>query len=196
MTVQLYRIDCPSPFDLGEYHLGLLPAAQMEVIRRHLDECTHCRREVAQLEDYLADLASILEPGPLEQVLERVRVMVANLVSGRPLGQHALPPAFMPVRGEGQEPLIYEAGEVQVMIEIQQDTDQPDHWMILGLVIGSDFPQELKAHFWAAEQRLATVPVDELGNFVLPNILCGRYELMLSGPEIDIHIQDLKVGTG
>ncbi len=196
ITVQLYRIDCPSPFELGEYHLGLLPAAQMEAIGHHLDKCLHCRREVTQLEGYLADLEPTLEPGPLEQTVERIRVLVARLVSGRPLGQAALSPAFASVRGGEQEPLIYEAGEVQVMIEIQEDADRPDHRMILGLVIGLDTPQELEAHLWAAGQRLATVPVDELGNFVLSNVICGSYELILSRPETDIHIQDLEIGTG
>jgi hypothetical protein len=63
-------------------------------------------------------------------------------------------------------------------------------------VIGLEAPQELEAHLWTAEQRLVTIPVDELGNFVLSNVLCGHYELMLSGPETDIHIQDLEIGTG
>ena len=200
LTTQLYRVDCPSPFELGEYHLGMLPAAQMEAIRHHLDECPHCRSEIAQLEGYLAnlapDLAPDLAPGPLQQVMEHVRVVVARLVDARPLGQPALSPAFASMRGGEQEPLIYEAGEIQVVIEIQEDVDRPDHKTILGLVIGLDAPQELKAHLWATEQRLATIPVDELGNFVLSNVLCGSYELMLSGPEIDIHIQDLEIGIG
>jgi hypothetical protein len=196
LTTQLYRIDCPSPSDLGEFHLGMLPAAQAEAVRRHLGECPHCWREIAQLESYLTDLAPTLEPGPLEHVVERVRVWVARLVGRGPLGQPALSPAFASVRGGEQEPLIYEAGEVQVIIEIQEDVDQPDYRTILGLVIGLTPSQELKAHLWTAEQRLATVPVDELGNFILPNVRCGRYELMLSGPEIDIHIQDLEIETG
>ena len=71
LTRQLYRVNCPSPSELGEYHLGMLPAAQMDAIRHHLEECPLCRSEVAQLEGYLADLAPDLEPGPLQQVVER-----------------------------------------------------------------------------------------------------------------------------
>jgi len=196
MTAQLYRITCPDPTELGEYHLGVLPLDRTKAVAEHLAECPHCRREVAQLTEYLAELEPSPRLDPLDQVVQRIRVLVARLVSGRPLGQPALSPAFASLRGGEQEPLIYEAGEVQVMIEIQEDADRPDRSTILGLVIGSDAPQELKAHLWAAEQRLATVPVDELGNFVLSNVLCGSYELMLSGPEIDIHIQDLEIGPG
>lgn len=196
MTAQLYRITCPDPIELGEYHLGVLSLERTKAIAEHLAECPHCRREVAQLVEYLAELEPSLRLDPLDQVVGRIRVLVARLVSGGPPGQPAPSPAFASLRGEEQEPLTYEAGEVQVIIDLQEDAERPDRRTILGLVIGLDAPQELKAHLWAAEQRLATVPVDELGNFVLPNVPCGSYELMLSRPEIDIHIQDLEIGAG
>jgi hypothetical protein len=193
MTAQLYRITCPTPTELGEYHLGVLPSEDAEAVTQHLAECPHCRREVAQLKDYLAEL----EPSPgldlLDQVLDRVRVLVARLVSGGPLGAPALAPAFAGVRGGAQEPLIYQAEEVQVMLDIQADADRPDQRTLLGLVIGLDRPQGFAAHLWTAEEHLATVPVDELGNFVLSNLIRGRYELMLSGPKTGIHIQDLEI---
>jgi hypothetical protein len=132
----------------------------------------------------------------VDQVTERVRVLVARLVSGGPLGQPAPAPAFAPVRGGAQEPLIYEAGDIQMMIDIQQDVKRPDHRTILGLTIGLEAPQRVEAHLWAAEQCIATVPVDDLGNFVLSDVICGSYELMLCGPKIDIHVQDLDIGVG
>jgi anti-sigma factor RsiW len=190
----MYRITCPEPTELGEYHLGILPAEQAEAVTRHLDECPHCRREVAQLAEYLAEL----EPSPsldlVDQVRENVRVLVARLVSGGPLGQPALAPAYAGLRGGGPEPLIYQAQEIQVMLEIQEDADRPDHRTLLGLVVGLGTSQGFQAHLWASEQLLATAPVDELGNFVLSNLIRGRYELMLSGPKTGIHIQDLEIG--
>ncbi len=194
MTAQLYRITCPEPTELGEYHLGLLPLERSKRVTEHLAECPHCRREIAQLKDYLAELEPSLGLDLLDQVVERVRVLVARLVSGGPLGQPALAPAFAGVRGGGQEPLIYQAEEVQVMLDIQEDTDRPDYRTLLGLVVGLDTPQGFAAHLWAAEQLLATAPVDELGNFVLSNLIRGSYELMLSGPKTGIHIQDLEIG--
>jgi hypothetical protein len=194
MTAQLYRITCPDPTELGEYHLGVLPAEQAEPIAGHLVECPHCRREIAQLKDYLAELEPSLGLDLVDQVLDRVRVLVARLVSGGPLSQPALAPAFAGVRGEEQEPLLYQAQDVQVMLEIQEEADRPDHRTLLGLVVGLPTPQEFAAYLWAAEQLLATAPVDELGNFVLPDLIRGRYELMLSGPKTGIHIQDLDIG--
>jgi len=194
MTAQMYRITCPAPTELGEYHLGMLPLDQAKAVAEHLAECPHCRREITQLIEYLAELEPSLRLDLVDQVVEQVRVLVARLVSGGPLGQPALAPAFAGVRGAEPEPLIYQAEEVQVMLEIQEDADRPDHRTLLGLVIGLDTLQGFAAHLWAAEQLLATAPVDELGNFVLSNLIRGRYELMLSGPKTGIHIQDLEIG--
>ena len=198
LTAQLYRLTCPSPVEMGEYHLGVLPRDQAAAVARHLAECPHCTREVAQLKDYLTELAPALELSPLERIKERARVLVASLVNGRleagPLGQPALAPAYAGVRGEEREPYLYQADDVQIAIEVQGDAERLDRKVILGLVIGME-PGRVEAHLWQADQRVAVVSVDELGNFVIPDLAPGSYELILSGPEIEIHIQDLRVGT-
>lgn len=196
LTTQLYRVICPSPLELGEYQLGVLSTAQAQVLAQHLAECPHCAREAAQLKDYLAELAPALEPSPLERIKERARVLVARLVSGGPgvglFEQPALTPAYAGVRGEEREPYLYQAEDIQVVVEVQDDAEQPDRKVVLGLVIGAK-PGELKAHLWQADQRAAVVPVDELGNFVILDLAPGSYELILSGTEVEIHIQDLQV---
>jgi hypothetical protein len=196
LTTQLYRVTCPSPHELGEYHLDVLPDAQMDAIRQHLDECPHCRREVAQLEGYLAELAPTREPGPLQQVVERVRVVVARLAGGGSGGGWPGQLALAGVRGdESDVPLVYQAGETQVIVEIETDAERPDRKTVLGLVIGPEPESLLQAHLWHASQRVATAPVDELGNFVLPGLLPGAYELILAGPDLEIHIQHVQVGN-
>ena len=55
-------------------------------------------------------------------------------------------------------------------------------------------PAGLEAHLWQSEQRVAVIPVDELSNFVISDVAPGNYELILSGPEVEIHIQELQVG--
>ena len=199
LTAQLYRVTCPSSFELGEYHLNVLPQEQAAAVARHLEKCPHCTREVAQLNDYLNEFS--LKPTPLEQVKERVkervRVLVADLVShvpGSPGGQPTLMPAGVAVRGADDGPSIYAADDVQVAVEIQDDAERPGRKAILGLVIGAK-SDGLKAHLWRVEQPVAIVPVDELGNFVFPNLPRGDYELILSGPEVEIRIQKLEIGV-
>jgi len=152
---------------------------------------------MTQLEAYLADLAPTLEqPGLLEQATERFRVLVAHLVNGVVnvdlLGQPT--PALAGVRGGEREPLIYEADGVQVVVEVDQDPNQPERRSILGLVIGVDDPDKLEIHLWQSDQPVATVQVEEMGNFVIFNLTPGHYELIVSGPELEIHIQELEVG--
>jgi hypothetical protein len=192
LTAQLYRLTCPSSMELGEYHLGILARDRVGAVARHLSECPHCTREVAELKEYLGELAPDLEFSPLE----RVRVLVAQLVHGRRdpgrPGMPALTPAYAGLRGAEEEPRLYQAEDIQVVIEVQQDAEQRDRKVLLGLVIGTNI-SELKAHLWQANQHIITASVDELGNFVIPNLAPGSYELILSGPSIEIHAQDLVV---
>jgi hypothetical protein len=49
LMTRLYRIDCPSPLELGEYRLQLLTESRMQDIKQHLNVCPHCEWEVAEL---------------------------------------------------------------------------------------------------------------------------------------------------
>ena len=195
MRVRMYRSTCPSPLELGEYHLGLLADTEARGIARHLKDCPHCSREVSQLKTYLGDLSSDLE----FSFAERIKVLVANLVRAGDradtLGAPSLAPAFAGLRGEETGPRFYQAGEAQVAIEIQDDATRGDQKTLLALVTGMD-TSELVAHLWLADRRVSEVPVDELGNLVVPNLAPGSYELILSGPEVEVHIRDLDVGAG
>ena len=199
LTTQLYRLTCPSPGELGDYQLNVLPPDRTAAVAMHLSTCPHCAQEVVQLKDYLSTLAPTLKPGPIEQVRNRVKVLVARLSGDGPAGgsvwQLTLGPAGMAVRGADNGPGIYTTdNNVQVAVEVQDDAERPGRKVILGLVIGTE-PNDLKAHLWRVEQPVAIVPVDELGNFVFPNLHRGNYELILSGPEVEIHIQKLEIGT-
>jgi hypothetical protein len=197
LTARLYRFDCPPAAELGEYHLGLLSSDQAAAIVSHLALCPHCAAEIAQLEGYLADLAPDLDRGLLERAAGHIRVLVARALKGGVsldvLVQPA--PALAGLRGDEGDSLIYEADEAQVVIEFHRDPDQPERMTILGLVVGLDDPHQLEAHLWHADQRVTSVTVEDLGNFAIPGVSPGSYELILGGPEVEIHIQDLKVGT-
>jgi hypothetical protein len=193
---QLYRCTCPSPLELGEYHLDLLLRDQAEVVAQHLAECPHCAREVVHLENYLAELAPSLEPSSLERIKGQVRTLMAHLVSGGPgvekSVQPVLVPAYAGLRGEEKKALIFQADDIQVAIKIQDDVKRPSRKAILGLVVGAALGG-MKAHLWQDEHCIAEVPVDELGGFDIPDVTPGSYELILSSPEVEIHIRDLQL---
>lgn len=195
----LYRLECPSPTELGEYHLGTLPASAADAITQHLPNCPRCRREIAQLEDYLISLEPAMQPDPLQEVVERARVWVARLVSGGltggPMPRLALAPSYAGLRGDvTRPPSVYEAGDAQVIVEIREDTERADQWDALGLLIGLDETLAFEAQLWLAQERVTTAQLDELGNFVLSGLASGVYKLVLAGPDLEIHIQAVQVG--
>jgi len=122
---------------------------------------------------------------------------VARLVKGGSWGGQPGPgilvPAHAGVRGDQGEPLIYEADKIQIVIEVHDAEDQPGRKTMFGLVIGLDEPHQSLVHLWRAEKQIISVPVEELGNFLIPDLTPGRYELILSGPDLEIHVQNLEI---
>ena len=186
LTHQLYRIICPSSIELGEYHLRMLPASQMLVVGQHVRECPHCRRDVAALEDFLVDLAP--QPGPLEAI----KVLIARLVSGKEDQEVSTAPAFAGLRGEGGETFIFQADNIQIVIEVQEDLEQPGLKALMGLVTGLDSSDVI---FQASQggKIITTSSVDEIGNFVLSHMAPGEYELTLVGPNTEVRIPSFTI---
>jgi hypothetical protein len=193
LTAGLYRHNCPSTTDLGEYQMGLLARAQAVAISRHVEDCPHCTRELAQLEAYLADLAPDAALGRMEQV----KILIAELVRGvQGLGQapaFAPAPVFAGLRGEEEEPLVYQAEAYQIVIEVARDGQQPDRFALMALVTGPEI-DGLEARLEGTGGSAVTAPVDELGNLYFSAVSPGSYALYLSGPLVEIEIPGLKIG--
>lgn len=190
LTTRLYRLTCPPTIELGEYHLRMLPASRMLVVAQHLRECPHCAREADQLEEFLSELA------PQSAWLEPVKVLIARLISGRGINQEpegsSVSPAFAGLRGEVEEPFIYQADHVQIIIEIQKDVEQPELMLLLGLVMGLE-SNVVTVRVSRNGQVIITTSVDEIGNFVIPHLVSGVYELTFTGADIEISIPALSV---
>jgi anti-sigma factor RsiW len=183
----LYRVTCPDPQELGEFQLGRLSRTQRAAIRRHVAECPHCAREVAQLEGYLGSLSGELGPGPLE----RLRVLVAQLISGpalAPMGQ----PALAGVRGGARGPAIYQAEEIQIALETEEDEARPGSWVLLGLVTGAP-TERMLVQVWQAGRRVGRGQVDSLGNLIIAGLASGIHEIRLSGAEVEIRIPEFPI---
>lgn len=190
---RLYRATCPPPLHLGDYYLGRLPAGRRQAVARHLEECPHCAEEVAAVGRYLDALSADLEPG----FLERVRILIARLVSGPGRGEaEAGPalgaPALAGVRGGEREPFLYEAGAIQISLDVQEDGKRPGRRTILGLVL-DDEADGWQADLWQEGERVAETEVDDLGNFVLSGLEPGGYDLIIGRADVEIHLQNLEL---
>jgi hypothetical protein len=203
LAVQLYRVECPSPLELGEYHLALLPAERVLTVEKHLTACLHCAREIQTLQGYLTTLSSTLEPvapsvASNVSLGQRVRRLVAKWIDPL-LGtveSGGSVPAFAALRGEAENQdvqFVYEAEDVQIIIELQTDPTQPDRKVLLGLILGLAADQAFEAQLQQTEQAALFAPVDELGNFVFDKLMVGTYTLLLRSAETEIRIEDVKV---
>jgi hypothetical protein len=196
LTAAFYRSACPSPMELGEYRLGALGRRRAQAITRHVTECPHCARELAQLQSFLADLAPAPVQGPLAQASDRIRVLVARLAGGARDALAAplppLAPAYAGVRGEVAGPAIYEAEDAQVLLDAQPSGAAAGRFELLGLLTGVD-PARFTVNLWRDGALTATLPVDEGGNFIFSDLVPGAYELVVRGPDREIYIEELKI---
>jgi hypothetical protein len=87
---------------------------------------------------------------------------------------------------------FYQAGGAQITLEIQDDPNAPGRKTLIGLILMEE-AANLQANLWRDDQVVTSGDVDELGNFTLSGLETGNYELFLSGPDVEIQIQDLEV---
>jgi hypothetical protein len=190
LQAALFRVDCPTPIELGDYHLGLLAGDQAAKVGRHVQGCPHCAAEIAQLQTFLADVGGDLLVSPTE----RLRVWFGRLLPS-PGGGSGLRPALA-VRGDDRPPLSYEVGPAQIMLEVEQDATGEDRRTLVGLIVGAE-SSSLTAVVCEVDGQPASplreTPVDDLGGFTLEGVPVGTYDLLLLGSDVEYHIQGLDV---
>ena len=193
LTTRLYRLTCPPPIELGEYHLRMLPASQMLVVAKHLRECPHCTQEVAQLEGFLRDLA----PNVADSLLGKARVLVAQLVGGQTeageQGKIAFPPVVSALRGEAKGPITFEANGIVIVLDLQPADGGKVN--ILGQVAADDQEQwtgalvELRQ---GSELQFSTT-VDDLGAFRSEGVMPGTTELWITPKSGSVVVSNFEV---
>lgn len=190
MRAQFHRRACPSSMELGEYHLGLLPQQQKLILAQHLRQCPVCRREISQLAEFLR------EPTPQPDITRSVRVFVAKLISRGGTTQEqtgsAISASFAGLRGEEDEPFIYQSGNAKIVIDVQDDVEQMGNKVLLGLVIGLE-SKEFVVQISQEGQMIATTSVDKIGNFIISHLVPGNYQVDLKGQDVEIHIKSLSI---
>jgi len=187
---KLYRQNCLSPMEMGDYHLGLLPDSQKMIMAAHLRQCPVCRSEITQLEEFMGTQDS------RSDFIKSARVFIAKLISGGGITQDqtgsSLSPAFTGLRGDEDEPFIYQAGNVQIVIDVQDDVEQMGRKVLMGLVTGLE-SKGFMVEAYQEERIVASTFVDEIGNFTFNHFPSGTYDLILFGPDTEIRLQSFIV---
>jgi hypothetical protein len=188
LKAALFRITCPDSATLGNFHLGLLPEDAVTKIAKHVTDCPHCTREINQLEAFLAETAVSLQPS----TAERIKIWIAKRIpTGRQTRDMLGTPAFA-MRGGDTGPLMYEAGDAQLSLEVQDDPEHPGRRSILGLVLGIE-TEAVLVKLIQGDVLVTAVTLDPIGNFTFTGLEPGKYELTLSGQDIEIQAQDLLI---
>ena len=181
----LYRAFCPESMELDDYLTGELSPEGKSMIRAHLKECPHCRRELEQMQAFLRETRPNLELN----LIERVRVLVAHLAKSGDLPGLAL--EIQGVRGREGQILTYEADGLKVILDVQNDPERADFRAIYGVLVGAEKAQEFQAQLLQNNELIRSIIVDSFGNFEYLSIAPGRYQIVLVGPGIEIRIEDL-----
>jgi anti-sigma factor RsiW len=177
----LYRLDCPSPDLLRDYHWDYLPSDERRQVETHLDACPHCAAELADLVEFVA----VDEEKPTSTLLararqaaEQVRLVVAQLASP------GLSPAPV-LRGETREVLLFEAGDVALSVNLEQE--DTGAYTLFGQVLSPEpiLPGGSYARLTAREDGMMSVQtlLDANGGFALPVLHPGVYQLVVHLPE-------------
>jgi hypothetical protein len=172
---QLYRVDCPSPMELGDYHLRLLAAPQMLLVAQHVQGCPLCRREVADLDEFLKD------PLPEIGLLRRAKVLFARLTGGpAAAGEQASAGSALPeLRGSAKGPLTFGADGILIILQVEPGNEGKAK--ILGQVAAEDQDQWTGAlvELRQGHRLLFSSTVDDLGAFRFEGVIPGTQRLRI-----------------
>ena len=185
LRASLYRTECPSSMELGEYHLGYLPDSQELVVAQHVRQCPQCRREIAELGVFLA------EPDVQPDLLETARVLFARLVGGS-----GSAPALGALRGASKGPLVFEADGVVITLDIQAGPN--GQVSILGQVAADDQDQwtGAKVRLQQVEMPDLTADVDDLGAFNFHSLAPRSIQLELtSSGGVKVQIPNINIAV-
>lgn len=183
LTRQLWRADCPSPQQLGDYHLGLMePTAERPIIR-HLEQCALCRTEIADLRLFLEGTNPAVAPtatAPDRPARPRLGELAARLLPRAPA---------LALRGSQIGPFTAEADGVTVFLDVQAAAD--GQIMVNGQVIAKDQERWIGA---LAELRQAggvqaVATLDDLGGFRCGPLAPGPTDVRITpeqGPAVTV----------
>jgi hypothetical protein len=190
----LFRVDCPTALELGEYRLGLLPISTQRRLEAHLANCPHCSAELATADGYLTELQPVRPVAtPADQPLgQKVRRIIAELL--RP----ARPAPAVALRGRGRSAtLLYQAETVKLTLHPQPAERPRHHLQLLGFVEEAERPLDGLAggrvRLQPTEGSANSAVIDEIGNFIIGPVPPGQYELEITLGERQIVVPELQL---
>jgi hypothetical protein len=185
----LYRSDCPSPDLLRDYYWTHLSADERRRVEAHLKTCPHCAAELANLDQFIGSEQQ--EPsGTLldraREAAQRVRLIVARLASPSPSPVPAL-------RGETREVLLFEAENIALSLNIEQETT--GGYTLFGQILSPEMTDYVGADVRLTARERDIRPfqtrVDAGSGFSFTELHPGVYHLSVQLPDQRIVVPTL-----
>jgi len=186
----MYRFACPSPHDLGEYELDLVPPETRTQIAGHVLRCPRCAEDLRHLRTLQADAA--LQPAPQPSAADSVRQVVRIVAT---LFEPPLRPAVGFRGAEATPSRTYRADGTTLTIATEPGVTR-DQVTVIGLIDQSEAPVDLAgsaARLIAPSGATFIAEIDALRNVVFEDVPQGVYQLELELPQHTIVIEDLQV---
>jgi len=180
LTAIFYRLSCPEPETLGDYHLRRLPPGERLVVARHLRDCPHCARELEMYASPDEEAEGALD-GVLSPSKDRLRGLISRVLWATPSASNRLVPAL---RGGPYAQRVYQAEGVQIVLEVQPATSGYRRHRLLGQVEPISIVTEVE--LWHESEVLESSAVGDGGYFSFDRLKPGAYTLCLHGDEMEI----------
>jgi hypothetical protein len=202
----LFRRFCPTELELGEFELDLLEKSRRDDIATHVEYCPHCRQDLIQISKAITlPLAQEGQGQRLDQLpvlAERAKIFVIDLLSPPP---GVLTPAFPQgaVRGPDSEmeTQVIQVGSYLVALSMERDPAQLDKYNLVGdisIMEEIDETSAWQAYLWQDGDLFETVSLQDANDFVFMGVPSSDkpYELIISSPTVEIHLQQLHIPGG
>lgn len=200
----LFRSDCPSKMELGEYELGLLGSQQQEELTSHMAVCPHCQVDLVQMRQFMAlpvvSIGSVTrEVEQKSPLLERVKIIFIDLLSppAGTLRPASLQPVLRGAENNMHTRVVQTEAYVVSLSALEDKTSIPNQKIIGNIIPLSDDDETFQnwtASLWRSGTLLTSTPVAVDSHFIFEDIQLMEkpHELILSGPAVEIHLQNLQ----
>ncbi|MBK9943518.1 MAG: hypothetical protein IPP13_18085 [Kouleothrix sp.] len=210
---QFFRMFCPSGDTLIAFYEGTLAAAQHCHLQAHLAECPHCARELRFLGQLNADAINGRSPPaswftinaptirePFVSATAQLTQPLKHIIATRTMAQSSSSVSDFYGAARAHMPIsqyAYQAENLQITLGVRPVAQRTDRHVVIGSLTLSDAPDinlnNAVAYLSRQQQTISVVEIDELGRFVLDNLLPGIYQLAFRLPDREVIIEEVNL---
>jgi hypothetical protein len=193
------------PFShLVDYVEGDLPLVQRVDLELHVAGCSRCFEELAQLERLVRLMSSDDSQDAPTSIINRAKDLFrlrtvptppstglrSRVLAMLHFDSVGLAPAFGVRSGKpGAQQFLFTTGEDEIDLRIEPSGET---WTVSGQVLGKSAASGRAILQGSA--GLSQTTLNELSEFTLPPVQAGTYKLVLSLADVDVEIEEIRIG--